>query len=135
MVPRNARMPQCILSISFLQLRLCRPPGGRRSSPRQRSRGTAFWLAGGLAAVTLALGCGRRATHEDCELIVNRSVELQMRDSRESDARTIAEREAEVRAELDGEIKSCERDRRVTEKTMACVRSASTTQELDKCLR
>jgi hypothetical protein len=104
MVPRQARMPQCILAII-------------------------------IAAVVFALGCGRRATHEDCELIVNRSVELELRDGRESDPRAIAEREAEVRAALDGEIKSCETDRRVTDKTMACVRSASTTQELDKCLR
>jgi hypothetical protein len=89
----------------------------------------------GLFSVALALGCGRRATHDDCELIVDRSVELQLRDTRESDARAIADREAEVRAALDGEIKSCERDRRVTERTMACVRSAANTEELDKCLR
>jgi hypothetical protein len=88
--------------------------------------------AAGVAGVT---GCGRRATHEDCQLIVDRSVELELRATNETDAQTIAKREAEVRAALDGEIKSCERDRRVTEKTMACVRSAKTTQELDSCLR
>jgi hypothetical protein len=88
----------------------------------------------GLVLAASTTGCGRRATREDCQLIVDRSVELQLRQTSETDPQTIAKREAEVRAALDGEIKSCERDRRVTEKTMACVRSASTTQELDTCL-
>jgi hypothetical protein len=80
-------------------------------------------------------GCGRRATTADCELIVDRSVELQMQAQSETDPAVIAARKTEVRAELDDEIKSCERERRVTDKTMACVRSAKTTQELDACLR
>lgn len=82
----------------------------------------------------LAIACGRRATPADCQLIVNRSVELQMKEMSESDPKTIAKRSAEVRAELDDEIKSCERERHVTERTMGCVQSATTTVELDKCL-
>jgi hypothetical protein len=89
----------------------------------------------GLALLlAFATGCGRRATRADCQMIVDRSVELQMKEMSETDPKAIAKREAEVRAELDEDIKSCERDRRVTEKTMACVQSATTTQELDKCL-
>ncbi|MGH7294295.1 MAG: hypothetical protein ACRELB_05155 [Polyangiaceae bacterium] len=80
-------------------------------------------------------GCGRRATHADCQLIVDRSVELQMKEMSETDPVVVAKREAEVRAELDDQIKSCEGERRVTEKTMGCVRSATTTVDLDKCLR
>jgi hypothetical protein len=86
------------------------------------------------AGVGGAIGCGRHATHEDCQLIVDRAVELRLRADDETDAQTIAQREKAVREALDVEIKSCERDRRVTEKTMACVRSAKTTQELDSCL-
>jgi hypothetical protein len=85
-------------------------------------------------AELVMLGCGRRATHADCQLIVDRSVELQMKDLSETDPKVVAKREAEVRAELGEEIDTCERDRRVTEKTMACVQRASTTSELDKCL-
>jgi hypothetical protein len=85
--------------------------------------------------VVLLAGCGRRATHADCQLIVDRSVELQMRGANETDPRAIAKREAEVRAELDGEIGSCERERRVTDKMMGCVQSASTTAELETCLK
>jgi hypothetical protein len=88
-----------------------------------------------VAACALVLcACGRRATVADCQLIVDRSVELQLKELSESDAAAIAKREGEVRAELGGEIHACE-NRRVTDKTMACVRSASSTQELDKCLR
>ena len=79
--------------------------------------------------------CGHRATHDDCQLIVDRSVELQMRGASENDAQAIAKREAEVRAELGDEINICERDRRVTDKMMACVRSAATAGELETCLK
>jgi hypothetical protein len=86
-------------------------------------------------AGTLALSaCGRKATAGDCQLIVDRSVELQLKELSQRDAAAVAAREQEIRAELKDDIKSCESGR-VTEKTMACVRAASTTQELDKCLR
>lgn len=89
-----------------------------------------------IASVGMSLaGCGRRATQADCRLIVDRSVELQMKEMSETDPKVIAKREAEVRAELDDEIKKCEGQRHVTEKTMSCVQAATTTAELDKCLR
>lgn len=88
-----------------------------------------------LALPALLAGCGRHATHADCQLIVDRSVELRMKARNETDPATVAKREAEVRAELDDEIKSCERDRRVTDKMMSCVQSARTIEELDECLR
>jgi hypothetical protein len=89
-----------------------------------------------LPVLALALlGCGRRATRADCQLIVDRSVEIQLKERSENDPKAIAKREAEVRAELDDEIASCERNRRVTDKMMACVQSASTTSDLGKCLQ
>ncbi len=91
-----------------------------------------------LAAAALLMGtlsgCGRRATELDCQLIVDKSVELQLRETNQTSAEAIEKREEQVRAELQDEIKSCE-GRRVTDKTMACVHAAPTTQELDKCLR
>jgi hypothetical protein len=87
-----------------------------------------------IACAVLVCGCGRRATAADCQLIVDKSVELQLRELSELDAAAIAQREREVRSELDKEIHSCE-SRRVTDRTIACVRSAATAQELDKCLR
>jgi hypothetical protein len=95
------------------------------------------WSAVMAAAAILGgsvIGCGRRATELDCQLIVNKSVELQLRENSQTSAEAIEKREEQVRAELQDEIKSCE-GRRVTEKTLTCVQAASTTQELDKCLR
>ena len=86
-------------------------------------------------ALQVTAGCGRRATDADCKLIVDRSVELQMKEtSHEEDASAIAERERVVRSALEDEIRSCE-NRRVTDKTIACVRNARTMVELDGCLR
>jgi len=87
-----------------------------------------------LLGLPLATNCGRRATDDDCRLIVDRSVELQMKEMSQNDKTAIAEREKQVRAELQDEIKSCE-TRHVTDKTMACVRGATTMRELDACLR
>jgi hypothetical protein len=85
-------------------------------------------------AALAMLGCGRRATAADCQLIVNKSFELEMQETNGTDLPTIRKREADVRTELDEKIASCE-SRRVTEKTMACVRAATTTGEMDRCLR
>ena len=54
--------------------------------------------------------------------------------SEDSSSTNIQKREQEVRSKLDDEIKSCE-TRRVTDKTVKCVQQASTTQELETCLR
>ena len=88
-----------------------------------------------LATASLGgLGCGRRATAADCRLIVDKSVELQAKETSETDPGVIAEREKRIRAALEDEIQACE-TRRVTDKTMACVQAASSTPELDRCLR
>lgn len=105
---------------------------------RTRENPTA-WSTAAVAALLVAsclfgAGCGRRATELDCQLIVDKSVELQLRETNQTDREAIEKREQQVRAELQDEIKSCE-GRRVTEHTMDCVHAASTTQELDKCLR
>jgi hypothetical protein len=88
----------------------------------------------GLALGSCVAGCGRRATAADCQLIVDKSVELQMKEMSETDAATIAERESHIRSELDEQIQSCQ-SRRVTDRTIACVTAATSTQELDRCLR
>jgi hypothetical protein len=100
-----------------------------------RHRCRPWRVLGSCALGTFALsGCGRRATEADCQLIVDKSVDLQLKQMSETDAPSIRKREQEVRTALEGEIKSCE-GRRVTERTMACVQAASTAEELDTCLR
>lgn len=102
---------------------------------RRFSLSAPFALAALAAVLPLpALGCGRRATHTDCQLIVDRSVELQLKAQSETDPQVVAKREAAVRAELDDKIQSCE-SRRVTDKMMACVKAATRSEELEACLR
>ena len=94
----------------------------------------ALRTGGGAILVSACLaGCGRRTTEADCKLIVDRAVELRMKEASNTDPAAIVEREREVRSALEGEIKDCE-SRRVTDKTMSCVRAATTTKELDACL-
>jgi hypothetical protein len=81
-----------------------------------------------------AMGCGRHATDDDCRLIVDKGVELQMKAMAETDRDAIAAREQQVRAALGDQIHACE-SRRVTDKTMTCVRSAPTLKDLEECLR
>ncbi len=80
------------------------------------------------------MACGRHATDADCRLIVDKSVELQMKAMSENDGAAIAAREKQVREALEGQIRSCE-SVRVTDKTMACVRAAPTMRDLDECWR
>jgi len=87
-----------------------------------------------LGLVMPIAGCGRRATQADCQLIVDKAVELQMKEMSLRDASEIQQREQQVRAELEAEIKSCE-GRHVTARTLECVQAARTTQGLDACLR
>lgn len=94
-----------------------------------------FLFVATVALVVLALsGCGRKATAADCQLILDRSVELQMKEMEKSDPEAIAKRQALLRTELEGEMKDCV-GRRITDQMMACVRGATTSAELEKCVR
>jgi hypothetical protein len=87
-----------------------------------------------LASAVAAGSCGRRATLDDCRLIVDRSVELQMRQMSLIDPSAIRKREDDVRSALQSELTSCE-GRRVTDRTISCVQRANSSQELEQCLR
>jgi hypothetical protein len=86
------------------------------------------------AVSVLLLACGHRATHEDCQLIVDKSVELQMAKMSLGSAADVRHRVEQVRGQLQTDIASCE-GRRVTDGMMACVQSAKAPQELEQCLR
>ncbi|SRR5258708_15238866 len=109
--------------------------------PPKRGYGARVRISFALGAVAVELsvatgvtGCGRRATHADCQLIVDRSVELGMKEMSLTSEPAIRKREEHVRAELQAQIASCE-GLRVTDRMMGCVRVASTSKELDRCLR
>ena len=62
-----------------------------------------------------SLGCGRKATREDCDLIVDK-------------------RKLELRESLKDDIDHCV-GKRVTNAMLGCVKSSDTPDQIDKCLR
>jgi len=90
----------------------------------------------GMAALLLCLlcACGRPATREDCELIIDRNVELQMKQMQITEQAAIDKRKAEIRGTMADQLKGCV-GKRVTDKMMACVRTAASADEIDQCLR
>lgn len=86
------------------------------------------------ASSLLSIGCGRKATSADCELIIDRNVEVQMRAMHIDDEPTIAKKQEELRAQFKDDMKDCE-GRRVTDKMMSCVKNAQTADEVTECLR
>lgn len=81
------------------------------------------------------VGCGRPATEEECLEILRRTAELEMAGRLGDKALIDAEIQAieeNMRSQM---MKKCV-GKRVTEKALACVRSAKTSQELaEDCFR
>lgn len=89
---------------------------------------------GVLALLLCGPGCGRRATADDCALIVDRYVEIELTALKVTDPKIIALRKQEMRTDLSDDLKACP-GKRITASMLACVRKASTNDELDKCTR
>src|SRR5260370_35972652 len=65
-------------------------------------------LAVELSVATGVTGCGRRATHADCPLIVDKSVELRMKTMSLTSEPSLRTRWEAVRQESQAQIPSCE---------------------------
>ena len=88
-----------------------------------------------LAALALSVGgCGRKATKEDCETVVDKNVELQLKALGVTDPAVVTKRRDEMRASMRDDIEKCV-GKRVTDSMMACVKTAETAEKIDKCLR
>ncbi|MCC6555027.1 MAG: hypothetical protein IT372_18825 [Polyangiaceae bacterium] len=106
------------------------------SDPRRLLAGARGAAPAALAALLplLALGCGHPATSEDCEAIFRRSVEIELRAQNVTDPKAVEERTAAVRAARGQELIDRCVGRRITDRAVECVRGATTSQELDRCL-
>ena len=91
-------------------------------------------LAALAIVVGAAAGCGRKATVEDCALIVDRYVEMELKTLKITDPAVIEKRKAEMRSDLREELKTCP-GKRITESMLQCVRNAQANDQLDKCMR
>ena len=82
-----------------------------------------------LSAVLL-VGCGHPATVEECETIVERVVELELKQrNRSGEAEIRATAEKTKQAVHDATMNQCV-GRRITKEAMDCVRAAKTSQDL-----
>lgn len=112
-----------------------------RARPAERSASSrrlvhARLSAGAVAlAAVLAVGCGRQASEADCQLIIDRNVELQMKAMNINDPAAIQRKQEELRKEMKEELRGECVGRRVTDKMMECVTKAETTDAINECVR
>jgi hypothetical protein len=99
-----------------------------------RSSSPVALIASAVIAALLLPGCGRKATREDCEIVVDRNVELQLKALGVTDPTVVGKRRDEMRSSMKEDIDKCV-GKRVTDGMMACVKSAETAEKIDKCLR
>ncbi len=94
-------------------------------------------VSAGLLVALLASavsGCGRKATREDCEAVVDKNVELQLKALGVTDSAVVGKRRDEMRGSMRDDIDKCV-GKRVTDAMMSCVKTAETAEKIDKCLR
>ncbi len=119
-----------ILPLAMLRCPLGRPPFAR---PKILLVLTAF-------LVPWAAGCGHPASEAECEVIVDRIVELELKAQKVTDPTEIAKRRSESlgivgdrgRAEV---LQGCV-GKRITDRALVCVREADNASEItDRCLQ
>src|SRR4051812_7473082 len=84
--------------------------------------------------VAVVAGCGRKATDADCSFLLDRNVEVAMKQMNINDPAAIAKRKDEIRGEFKDSLKDCV-GKRVTDGMLACVGTAQTADDIDKCMR
>lgn len=87
-----------------------------------------------VASLGVLAGCGRKATREDCELVVDRNIEVKLKADGVTDPAVVQKRKDELRPTLKEDIDKCV-GKRITDGMMKCVRGAETPEQIDKCLR
>lgn len=102
------------------------------------TRGCSAWKAPGkwllpLAAVVLGVGCGHEATREECEIILAKNAEFELRAQGITDPAVIERRVDETKAAKPELLETCI-GKRITEDAMRCVRDAPDAEAFEACL-
>jgi len=91
------------------------------------------WLFLAAAAVSV-VGCGHPASRDECEIILEKTSELQLKDQNITEPAVIAERvQAFKDARGDELMKLCV-GRTMTKSALDCVKHAATADDVDRCL-
>jgi hypothetical protein len=101
-----------------------------RSAPARAARPAAL----ALLLLTALPACGHPASRDECEEIFQRSAEIELRAQNVNDPNTIAERIKEARAARGDDLMNQCVGKRITNEAVACVRKASTSEQVDRCL-
>ncbi len=98
--------------------------------------GSPRWCAAALVLLSATLaGCGHPATREECDQLLAKSAEIELRGQNVTDAATIADRTAAARATPKGvEFSAQCLGKRITQSALDCVRKATTADQFDHCL-
>lgn len=87
-----------------------------------------------VSTVLTLLGCGRKATREDCELIVDRNGEVMLKGMGIVDPGAVEKRKEELRTQMKSDIDECV-GKRITDGMIACVKTAESAEQITKCMR
>lgn len=103
------------------------------SSVPMRRRAAPSTLLALLVLGALLVGCGHPATREECDELFAKNAEIELKAQRITDPKTVAERTAAARA-AEGEAfaNRCV-GRRITQRALACVRRATSADQVDRC--
>ena len=108
---------------------------GRATRPSRMRRPFTGFAIGLLSTVAVLLvGCGRKATRADCELVVDKNVEVKLKSDGLIEPALVQKRKEELRASLKDDIDKCV-GKRVSDGMLTCVKGAETAEQIDKCLR
>jgi hypothetical protein len=86
-----------------------------------------------LGAFFLVTGCGHPASHEECDELFAKSAEIELRGQNITDSKTIAERIAAAHTAQGHEFASQCMGKRITGRSLACARQATTAEQLEGC--
>jgi hypothetical protein len=90
----------------------------------------------GVALTAFVVGCGHKATPEECQYLVDRTVELTLKDrGKDASPEELSEAQEAQRKALAGDIKEQCQGRRISEGMLKCARAAQTSEELADCMR
>jgi hypothetical protein len=106
------------------------------SASSRRSRGGFAALGGASLALLIVVlaGCGHPLNREECDEIFAKTAEIELRAQRVTDPAVIAERTAAARAAEGTAFTARCVGKRITTRTQACMRRATTAEQLDHCL-
>lgn len=79
-------------------------------------------------------GCGHPASEAECNTIIEKSAEIELRAQNVTDPAVIAQRTEAVKASRGKELLARCVGKRITSRALGCVERATTSKEVDRCL-